>query len=133
MLSRRTFVEVAGLLMALPLQSTQPKGRQPVFEHDLPDLALKNWAVTAVEVSYAPGQTTPPHRHPGITLAYVLEGEIRSKVGEGPEQTYRAGQMWMETPQQLHAVSGNASTTKPARLLALLLAEKGQPLTTMEK
>jgi quercetin dioxygenase-like cupin family protein len=134
MVTRRTFVEAAGLLMALPLQSSpQTRGRQVVFEHDLPELALKNWAVTAVEVSYGPGESSPPHRHPGITLAYVLEGEIRCKVGDGPEQTYRAGQMFMETPKQLHAVSANASTTKPARLLAMLLAEKGQPLTTPDK
>jgi hypothetical protein len=30
----------------------------------------------------------------------------------------------------LHAVSGNASATRPAKLLAILLAEKGQQLTT---
>jgi quercetin dioxygenase-like cupin family protein len=61
---------------------------------------------------------------------YVLEGEIRSKVGEEPERTYTVGQMFLETPGQLHAVSGNASTTRPAKLLAMLLAEKGKPLTS---
>ena len=101
-----------------------------MFEHDLPDLTLKNWSLTAVEIAYAPGQSTPSHRHPGITMAYVLEGEIRSKVGDEPERVYKTGEMFFETPGQLHAVSGNASTTRPARLLALLLAEKGQTLTT---
>ena len=61
---------------------------------------------------------------------YVLEGEIRSKVGDGPEKTYTTGEMFIESPNELHAVSGNASTTKPAKLLAVLLAEKGKPLTT---
>jgi quercetin dioxygenase-like cupin family protein len=91
---------------------------------------LKDWSVTAVEVSYGPGESSPSHRHPGITIAYVLEGEIRSKVGDDPERTYTVGQMFLETPGQLHAVSGNASTTRPAKLLAILLAEKGKPLTT---
>jgi quercetin dioxygenase-like cupin family protein len=100
-----------------------------VFQRDLPDLALKNWAVTAVEVSYGPGESSAAHTHPGITIAYVLEGEIRSKVGNEPESTYKAGQMFLETPGQLHAVSGNASSTRPAKLLAILLAEKGKPLT----
>ncbi|PYT16629.1 MAG: cupin domain-containing protein, partial [Acidobacteria bacterium] len=63
-------------------------------------------------------------------FAYVLEGEIVSQVGDGPETTYSAGQMFMETPNQLHGVSRNASSTKPAKLLALLLAEKGKQLTT---
>jgi quercetin dioxygenase-like cupin family protein len=51
-------------------------------------------------------------------------------VGEEPEKTYRTGEMFLETPNQLHAVSGNASTTKPAKLLAVMLAEKGKQLTT---
>jgi len=86
--------------------------------------------VTAVEITYAPGGTSSAHRHPGITIVYVLEGEIVSSVGDGPEKTYSPGQMFMETPNQLHGVSRNASTTKPAKFLALLLAEKGKPLTT---
>jgi len=101
-----------------------------VLQRDLPDVELKDWSVTAVEVSYAPGESSPPHRHPGITIVYVLEGEIRSKVGDGPETTYTAGQMFLEAPNQLHGVSRNASNTKPAKFLAVLLAPKGKPLTT---
>jgi quercetin dioxygenase-like cupin family protein len=83
-----------------------------------------------VEVSYGPGESSLAHRHPGLTIAYVLDGEIRSKVGDEPEQTYTAGQMFLETPGQLHAVSRNASATRPAKLLALMFAEKGTQLTT---
>jgi len=132
MMTRRTLMEsAAGLLLSGGFVSAQSPagGSKKVFEHDLPDLTLKDWAVTAVEVSYAPGQSSAAHRHPGITIAYVLEGEIVSKVGDGPETTYSPGQMFLETPNQLHAVSRNASATKPAKLLALLLAEKGKPLT----
>ncbi|PWU03148.1 MAG: cupin domain-containing protein [Terriglobia bacterium] len=124
----------AGALLAQISGAQNAAGNtKRVFEHDLPDIALEGWAATAVEVSYGPGESSAAHRHPGITIAYVLEGEIRSKVGDGPEQTYRAGQMFLETPGQLHAVSGNASTTKPAKLLAVLLAKKGQQLTTPER
>lgn len=103
---------------------------QVVFQHDLPDVNLSGWSVTAVEVNYPPGGSSTAHRHPGITIVYVLEGEIRSQVGDGPEKTYAPGQMFLETPGQLHGVSRNASDTKPAKFLALLLAEKGKPLTT---
>ena len=41
--------------------------------------------------------------------------------------------MFIEYPGQLHAVSGNASDSKPAKLLAILMAEKGKPLTTPSK
>jgi quercetin dioxygenase-like cupin family protein len=129
-MTRRVLIGSASGLLASFLRAQRTPGRNVVFEHDLPDLALQGWSVTAVEVSYGPGESSPAHRHPGITIVYVLEGEIRSKVGEEPERTYTVGQMFLETPGQLHAVSGNASTTRPAKLLAMLLAEKGKPLTS---
>src|SRR6185436_14844233 len=122
MITRRVLLGGAGALLAQTLAA-----QKKVFEHDLPDLTLQGWSATAVEVSYGPGESTAAHRHPGITIAYVLEGEIRSKVGDDPEKTYRVGEMFLETPGQLHAVSRNASTTKPAKLLAVMLSEKGKP------
>ena len=150
-ITRRSLMEAAGALLCLAgaagvtgvtaaadlhaQAQTPPKpgagpARAPLFQSDLPDVAIKGWAVAAVEVKYAPGQASGPHRHPGITIAHVLEGEVVSKVGDGPEKTYKVGEMWLETPNQLHAVSRNASATQPARLLAILLAEKGAQLTT---
>ena len=137
MMTRRVLLESAGLLLLA--QSAQAQAQNPasrsraVFQHDLPKVSTDGWAVTAVEVNYGPGESSAAHRHPGITMVYVLEGEVRSKVGDDSEKVYRPGEMFLETPNQLHAVSGNASTTKPAKLLALLLAQKGVPLTTPAK
>jgi len=135
-LNRRNLVSSVGVLLTQALLAQNKAvpagaGRKPVFEHDLPDLTMKNWSVNVVEVSYGPGEASAAHRHPGITIAYVLEGEIRSKVGDGPERTYSAGEVFLETPNELHAVSRNASSAKPAKLLAVMLAEKGKPLTTV--
>jgi quercetin dioxygenase-like cupin family protein len=132
MFTRRILLgSAAGLLVPHLLEAQAPAtGPKVVFQHDVPDISLKGWSATAVEVTYGPGESSAAHRHPGITIAYVLEGEIRSKVGDEPERTYTVGQMFLETPGQLHAVSGNASATRPAKLLAILLAEKGQQLTT---
>lgn len=132
MMNRRILLgSTSALLVQALLSNAQTaSGRKIVFEHDLPDLNLKGWSVTVVEVSYAPGESSGAHRHPGITVAYVLEGEVRSKVGDDPEKLYNARQMFLETPNQVHAVSRNASTTKPARLLAVMMAEKGKQLTT---
>jgi quercetin dioxygenase-like cupin family protein len=133
MVNRRVLLgsTTAFFVRALLSNAQTAGGRKIVFEHDLPDLNLKEWSVTVVEVSYAPGESSGAHRHPGITIAYVLEGEVSSKVGDDPERRYTTGQMFLETPNQLHAVSRNASNTKPARLLAVMLAEKGKPLTTL--
>ena len=132
-MTRRVLVGSLGssvLLAQILRMQSYASGNKIVFQQDLPDLSLKGWSVTAVEVSYGPGESSPSHRHPGITIAYVLEGEIRSKVGNEPERIYTAGQMFLETPGQLHAVSRNASTSRPAKLLAVLLAQKGVNLTT---
>jgi quercetin dioxygenase-like cupin family protein len=133
--NRRIVLGGAGMLLAQALVAqnavapSAAAGRKVIFEHDLPDLSMKNWSASVVEVSYAPGESSPAHRHPGITIAYVLEGEVRSRVGDDLERTYSAGQVFIENPNQLHAVSRNASATKTARLLAVMLAEKGQQLT----
>lgn len=132
MINRRVVLGGAAALLAETLigQAQPAGGRKIVFEHDLPDVNLKDWTVTAVEVSYGPGEASAAHRHPGITIAYVLEGEVRSKIGDDAEKSYASGQMFVETPHQLHAVSRNGSATKPAKLLAVMLAPRGEQLTT---
>jgi quercetin dioxygenase-like cupin family protein len=131
MLTRRSVLvgATAGVFARALAAQGSAEHTEAVFQHDLPDLALDNWAATLVEVSYPPGGSSAAHTHPGITIAYVLEGAIRSKVGDEPERTYTAGQAFIEMPDQLHAVSRNASDIEPARLLAVLLAEKGKTLT----
>jgi quercetin dioxygenase-like cupin family protein len=127
---RNLLCAAAALLVPRFAQAADAPTSKTLFEHTLPKVSLDGWNVTAVEVSYPPGGASPSHRHSGITVAYVLEGEVRSKVGDQPEKTYRVGEMFFENPNELHAVSRNASETKPARLLAMLFAPAGQPITT---
>jgi quercetin dioxygenase-like cupin family protein len=95
-----------------------------LMHHALPD--APGHEVALVMVEYAPGASSSPHRHPGSTLAYVLEGSIESQVEPGPPVTYGAGQMWYELPRHLHRISRNASSTAPAKLLAFLVMKPGQ-------
>jgi quercetin dioxygenase-like cupin family protein len=64
-------------------------------------------------------------RHPSSAFIYarVLERAIRSKVNDAPERTYQAGESWTEQPGDHHQVSANASTTAPAKLLAVLVLD----------
>jgi quercetin dioxygenase-like cupin family protein len=60
----------------------------------------------------------------------VLSGAIRSQVDDGPDKVYRAGESFFETPGAYHRISENASTTEPARLLAVFVLDAGEnPLT----
>lgn len=94
---------------------------------------MDNWEVTVSYVDYAPGQVGQPHHHPGFVLAYVLEGTVIEQVlGEGvpnEPRTYHVGDMFYEPIGATHQVSKNASQTEPARLLAMIFAPKGVPLT----
>jgi len=105
-----------------------------VYDHALPNVPGKS--LKGVLVEYAPGGTSPAHTHPPSAFIYatVLEGEIRSQVNNGPVTTYRAGESFSENPGDHHAVSENASKTKPARLLAVFVVNTDEKnLTTNDK
>src|SRR5262249_31244028 len=80
-----------------------------------------------------PGGGSAAHRHPGHhVFGYVLEGSYKIKVGDGAETVLSKGQTFYEAPGQLHAVSANASQTEPAKVLAVLVAESGKPISVRE-
>ncbi len=87
-----------------------------------------NHVAVIVVVEYAPGAASPPHWHPGPVFGYVLQGHVAIGIDQRPPITYAEGDVWYEAPRHLHRVSRNASATEPAKLLAFLILEKGQPL-----
>jgi quercetin dioxygenase-like cupin family protein len=94
----------------------------PAFSHSIANIPGKT--LTALVVNYAPGAKTPAHRHgQSFVVGYVLEGSIRSKVDDGQETIYRAGESWAEKPGAHHVMSQNGSLTEPAKLLAIFVAD----------
>lgn len=105
-----------------------------VYEHKLPNVPGKS--IKGVLVEYQPGGSSPAHTHAPSAFIYatVLEGSIRSKVNDGPEKVYRAGESFSEMPGDHHGVSANASDTEPARLLAVFVVDSDETnLTTPDK
>lgn len=103
-----------------------------VMTEMLPNVPGKRITVTVV--SYAPGQKSGSHHHPGSVVAYVLSGAIRSEnSATGSAQVYKAGESFFEPPGSRHLVSENASEKEPARLLAVHVADDGSRLTTFDK
>jgi quercetin dioxygenase-like cupin family protein len=105
-----------------------------VYQHAIPGVPGKS--LKGVLVEYGPGGFSPAHTHAKSALIYatVIEGEIRSKVNDGPERTFHTGENWTELPGAHHAVSANASQTKPAKILAIFVVDdKDEPLTTLDK
>jgi quercetin dioxygenase-like cupin family protein len=86
--------------------------------------------LTALTVHYPPGGKSGAHRHAGSVFAYVLEGAIRSQnSATGPARVYKAGESFFEPQGSTHLVSENASATRPATLLAVIVAPDGATLT----
>ena len=101
----------------------------PIGSYALPNVPGKR--VTIVRVFYGPGGFTRPHRHAGSVTAYITKGEIRSQLGGGPVETFKVGQSFFEPPGATHLVSANASSTEPAELIAVFVADEGAQLTTL--
>jgi quercetin dioxygenase-like cupin family protein len=101
-----------------------------VYDHVLPNVPGKS--IKGVLAEYQPGGSSPAHTHPNSAFIYatVLEGAIRSKVNDGPVTTYRAGESFSELPGDQHGVSENASTTEPARLLAVFVVDTDETTLT---
>ena len=90
--------------------------------------------VVMVTLDIPPGGGSAPHRHPGHHIfGYVLEGTYKIKLDQGAETILTKGQTFYEAPGQLHAMSANASQTEPAKVLAVIVAESGKPITVPEK
>ena len=80
-------------------------------------------------VEYVPGGASMPHRHDSNVFVYVLEGSYTTQVDGGEKVTIGPGQMFYESPTDVHRVSANASPTQPAKLLVFMVKDKGKPAT----
>ena len=101
---------------------------EPIGSYALPNVPGKR--VTVLRVFYGPGGFTRAHRHAGSVAAYITKGEIRSQLGGGPVETFKVGQSFFEPADSTHLVSANASSTEPAELIAVFVADEGAQLTT---
>lgn len=126
-MSHFTLIAAALATFAIATASTvaahEGEAVSPHFQHVIPNIPGKS--LIAVVVDYAPGGASPPHVHANsaFIFAYVVSGAIESQVNDGPKRVYRAGESFFETPGSSHPVSRNASTTEPAKLLAVFIVD----------
>ncbi|MGY2177875.1 cupin domain-containing protein [Pseudomonas azotoformans] len=129
------------LAAALMFASLSAFAHEPVYnqesikvlqEHALTNVSGKKTIMLTVD--YAPGQATVPHSHTGTAVAYVLEGAITSRVNDEKAKTYQVGESFYEPAGSRHFESSNASQTKPAKLLVVMvLDDKAEVLTPLKQ
>ncbi|WP_404990186.1 cupin domain-containing protein [Caballeronia sp. LZ065] len=94
----------------------------------LPDYPGKE--ALMINVNYPPGAVDPVHRHDAHAFVYVVEGTIVMQLKGGKQVTLKPGDTFYEGPDDIHTVGRNASKTKPAKFIVLLLKDKGKPVLT---
>ena len=98
----------------------------PLMTKELVDMAGKE--ALMIRVEYPPGSSDAVHRHNAHAFVYVLEGSVVMQVKGGKPVTLTPGQTFYEGPGDVHVVGRNASRTKPARFVVLLLKDRGTPV-----
>jgi quercetin dioxygenase-like cupin family protein len=116
------------LLLATSLTATaQSASVASLLAKDIPEFQGKE--AVMMTVTYAPGQASPAHRHHAHVFVYVLEGSVVMQVAGGEPKQLGPGETFYEQPSDIHTVSKNASATKPAKILVMMLKDKGKPVT----
>jgi quercetin dioxygenase-like cupin family protein len=123
-----TIVCVAAFPGAALAQAPAPSAKvTPLLTKPLAGIDGKEGLMVVVE--YPPGVASAAHRHNANTFVYVLEGSVVMQVAGAKEMTLTAGQTFYESPSDVHTVSRNASDSKPAKILVLLVKDVGAPVT----
>ena len=95
----------------------------PLITKHLPDLPGKEGLIETVVLT--PGEVDSAHRHNADVFAYVLEGSVITQLKGGKPQTVHAGEVFYESPTDVHIASRNASMTQPATLLVFFVKKIG--------
>jgi quercetin dioxygenase-like cupin family protein len=83
--------------------------------------------VTAL-AEFEPGAEVGRHTHPGDEIGYILEGTVTLTQEGKPAATLGPGKAFHIPAGTIHNATNSGS--KPARILATYIVEKGKPLAT---
>ena len=117
----------------LPTEAQAQAGQRTtdLFKQEMTDVMGRNLTVRLTERD--PGNGSAAHRHPGShTVGYILEGTYEVKIDEGPVRTLKAGEVFYEYPNALHAISRNPSTTEKLKYLIIQVSDPSKPATVPE-
>lgn len=77
------------------------------------------------EFTLLPGVEVPAHRHNAYVYVYVVAGTVAMQIEGGEVQHLSAGQVFVETPEDVHTVMRNPSETETARFVSVIIRAAG--------
>ena len=123
-------VLIAGSGLTLHVTHARQPGikRTDALRHDL---GVPGREVIQVRVDFDPGVAFGKHSHPGVEVAYVLEGTLEYQLEGQRPVTLKAGEALFIPAGTIHAAT-NVGTGNAAEL-ATYIVEKGKPLVVLAK
>jgi quercetin dioxygenase-like cupin family protein len=115
-------------------QAQTPPGQRvtEVFTKVMDDVQGREMRIRLSERD--PGNGSAAHRHPCChTFGYVLEGTYEFKVDDEPVRLLKAGDVFYEPPNALHAISRNPSATDKVKYLVIQVADPSKAATVPER
>ena len=120
-----------GMVATQALMAQQaPVARTTLQQKDIEGASGKEVIMYVADL--IPGGVAGRHFHPGPEVAYVLEGSLVLEPEGKPALTLKKGESFHNPAKAVHNAK-NGSTTQPAKVLVVLIGEKGAPLSTPVK
>jgi quercetin dioxygenase-like cupin family protein len=125
----------AGLVIAISATSLGVSLAQNAAPPPKIKFVLKNEVVSSVpskeaymiDIDWGVGSTTGRHIHPGDEYAEIIEGELQLNVEGQPPKTVKVGASYHNLAGVVHETKNVSG--KPARSIAVLIIDKGKPLS----
>lgn len=93
-----------------------------------PLTGIEGKEIRVLQLEFGPGVVSPPHRHPGDTFVYVVDGELVTEIDDRTAFSAKAGEVFHEPPMSLHKSTRN-NGTEPAHAIAIMILDKDQHST----
>lgn len=92
------------------------------------DLSVPGWEAVIVQTTVQHGGAEGWHTHPGTLMVYVTKGPMTMERRGKPTATYKTGETFSVVQGQVHQAVNRGKSA--VRALAILIVQKGKPMTT---
>jgi quercetin dioxygenase-like cupin family protein len=82
-----------------------------------------------IRTTIARGGEAAPHTHPGLEMAYILEGDAMLRMAGEPDRRLRSGDSFAAPPGTVHSVR-NLSFARPLTIVSTYVVDRNQPLAS---
>jgi quercetin dioxygenase-like cupin family protein len=117
---------VCGVLLTSVLLAQNTGVQRTIVERA--DISVPGREAVIARLEIAPGASSGRHSHPGEEISYVTDGEGELAIVGHPPRTIKTGDGFIVPAGAIHDARNTG--TKPLKIAAVYVAEKGKPLAT---